>query len=369
MEIMEIDIFDNFFRNKKVLITGGTGFKGSWLITWLLELGAEVHSYSLAPVRQEDNFITSGLDKKINHKVADLLEKKELLNFFQEVKPEIALHLAAQAIVLNSYNSPADTFEVNVMGTVNFLDAVRVTESVKSAVIVTSDKCYQNNEWVWGYRESDAMGGNDPYSASKGCAEIVTHSYIQSFFKNENTCNIASARAGNVIGGGDWSDHRILPDFFRAVNSNQYLPIRNPNATRPWQFVLEPLYGYLLLAKKLYQDGKKYSGGWNFGPIYTNHHTVLEIVSLLAQKLKLPDDFIRVEPNHANFPESAYLQLDISKANQLMKWSPVLSFDQTIDLTLDSYKHSTYADRVNQILSYIRIYKKKNQYVSGTSFS
>jgi CDP-glucose 4,6-dehydratase len=354
---MGVDIFDNFFRKKKILITGGTGFKGSWLITWLLELGAEVHSYSLEPLRKEDNFVTSGLDKKINNKIADVLDKKELSKFFHEVKPDIAFHLAAQPIVLSSYKDPAYTFEVNVMGTVNFLDAVRTTESVKAAVIVTSDKCYQNNEWVWGYRESDAMGGNDPYSASKGCAELVTASYLQSFFKKEQTCHIASARAGNVIGGGDWSDYRIIADFFKAVNSNQSLSIRNPEATRPWQFVLEPLYGYLALARKLFLEGKRFSGGWNFGPLHTNHHTVLDIVSLLAKKLKLPSDFIKIETNQNNPHESSYLKLDISKASQLMDWKPVLNFDQTIDLTLDSYKQATYADRVNQILTYISIYK------------
>jgi len=248
--------FNNVYKNKKVLITGDTGFKGSWLTIWLKELGADVYGYALPPLRDEDNFVKCNLNEKIHHINGDIRDKEHLFKFFDEVKPDIAFHLAAQPLVLESYKNPHYTFETNLMGTVNFFEAVRGTQSVKVAVNITSDKCYQNNEWIWGYRENDAMGGKDPYSASKGASELITQSYLNSFFVKEGTANIASARAGNVIGGGDWADYRIVPDFFKAIEKNDVLKLRYPEATRPWQHVLEPLSGYLNLAMKLFLEGK-----------------------------------------------------------------------------------------------------------------
>lgn len=256
--------YQGIFNNKKVLITGDTGFKGSWLAIWLLELGADVYGYALPPKTRLDNFVVAGLDKKINHQTGDIRNKENLQKYFNEVKPDFAFHLAAQPLVLESYSNPHYTFDTNLMGTVNFFESVRNTDSVKAALNITSDKCYKNNNWVWGYRENDPMGGKDPYSASKGCSELITDSYLNSFFINSE-CNIASVRAGNVIGAGDWADYRIVPDYFRAMQSNKKLVVRNPNATRPWQHVLEPLTGYLLLASKLFTN-KKFCGGWNFGP-------------------------------------------------------------------------------------------------------
>jgi CDP-glucose 4,6-dehydratase len=328
--------FWDVYKGKKVLVTGHTGFKGSWLAIWLTQLGAEVWGYALPPYTQDDNFVTTGLAQKIHHTEGDVRDGANLKALFQEVQPDIAFHLAAQPLVLLSYDDPAGTFEANLMGTVNFFEAVRSTPSVKVAINITSDKCYDNKEWVWGYRESDPMGGKDPYSASKGCSELITASYIHSFFSKEGTCVVASARAGNVIGGGDWARDRIIPDYFRAYKQGEKLFIRNPHATRPWEHVLEPLSGYLNLGAKLFLEGRRYSGGWNFGPEDTSNFSVKELID----KILVLDATGGYEmPENANKPhEATLLKLDISKAVNALKWRPSLTFEETVAFTLDGYK-------------------------------
>lgn len=356
-------LFNSVYEGKRVLVTGDTGFKGSWLAIWLKELGAEVYGYSLPPKTGKDNFVTCNLTEKIKHEDGDIRDKEHLLKYIGKVEPEFAFHLAAQALVIDSYKDPSYTFETNIIGTVNFFEAVRNTKNVKAAVNITSDKCYQNNEWIWGYRENDPMGGKDPYSASKGCSELITQSYLHSFFQKEGTTNIASARAGNVIGGGDWAENRIVPDFFRALQANTSLFLRYPNSTRPWQHVLEPLSGYLLLASELYKGSNKYSGGWNFGPLEKNNFSVKELI----------EEFIKVigkgnyetEKDNELLHEASLLKLDISKAMNLLEWSPVLNFDETVKLTVEGYlveseKKSLYLNRVGQIENYLEIGKKKN---------
>ncbi len=350
-----MDLFNNFYKGKKILITGDTGFKGSWLCIWLTELGAEVYGYALPPRTKDDNFVKSNLEKIIHHQDGDIRDLELLRKTFNQVKPDITFHLAAQALVLPSYNNPVETFHTNVMGTVNFFEAVRSTPSVKVALNVTSDKCYQNNEWVWGYRESDPMGGNDPYSASKGCSELITSSYLKSYFSSGD-CLVASGRAGNVIGGGDWAEHRIIPDVFRAYFSKQDLIIRNPHATRPWQFVLEPVFGYLMLAKTVYEKGRAFTGGWNFGPNAGKDHSVSDVIGHIKKnvpELKYKSDESTNKPH-----EATLLKLDISKSLTYLNWRPLLKFEETIEFTAEGYLSEknnvdVYQSRVNQIKQYI----------------
>lgn len=355
-------MFNDVFKNKKVLITGDTGFKGSWLSIWLKILGAEIYGYSLPPKTQNDNYVIANLASKINHKDGDVRDFEKLLNYFDSVQPDFAFHLAAQPLVIDSYENPKYTFETNVIGTVNFFEAVRSCSSVKVALNITSDKCYQNNEWFWGYREIDAMGGKDPYSASKGASELITQAYLYSFFSKENTANIASARAGNVIGGGDWAEYRIVPDFFRALEKKEPLVLRYPEATRPWQHVLEPLSGYLTLVMNLFLNGKKFSGGWNFGPIGTTNQSVRTLVEKLIEYSGL-GEYEAPEFND-KFYEAALLNLDISKAMHLLNWRPVLDFDETIKITVDGYLlddvNDIYKSRVDQIIFYCNLAKKRN---------
>ncbi|HWA35549.1 MAG TPA: CDP-glucose 4,6-dehydratase [Cyclobacteriaceae bacterium] len=331
-----MDLFNNFFRGKKVFVTGDTGFKGSWLCTWLVELGAEVRGFALAPKTPDDNFVKSQLNKVIRHTDGDVRDRDRLISEVEKFKPEIVLHLAAQSLVLPSYANPAETFETNILGTVNFFEAVRKTDSVRVALNITSDKCYQNNEWVWGYRESDPMGGHDPYSASKGCSELVTQSYQKSFFSS-GQCLVASARAGNVIGGGDWAESRIIPDVFRAYFSGQELLIRNPQATRPWQFVLEPLFGYLKLTQTLHEKGRDYCGGWNFGPAPGKEHSVGEVIDQI--KKGVPELKSRIANEGYKPHEASLLRLDISKALTRLNWRPLLNFEETIQFTIEGYQY------------------------------
>jgi len=334
MENMEIkNLFNGIFKRKKVLITGDTGFKGSWLTIWLLEMGAEVYGYALPPKTEKDNYVVCNLSKKNKHIDGDIRDRENLFDFFKKVQPDITFHLAAQPLVLDSYENPHYTFETNLMGTVNFFEAVRKTDSVKVAINITSDKCYKNNEWVWGYREIDPMGGKDPYSASKSCSELITNSYLESFFKNSH-CNIASARAGNVIGAGDWAVNRIVPDFFRARIKNKKLLIRNPYATRPWQHVLEPLGGYLLLAARLYENNS-FAGGWNFGPQDGMNYNVKTLIEELLNYEKNVD--VEFSKNKKKPHEAGLLKLDISKAMAKLNWEPILNFEETIRLTAKGY--------------------------------
>lgn len=350
-----LDLFSSTYKGKKVLITGDTGFKGSWLCIWLKELGADVYGYALPALTQKDNFVTTGLKNQIKHQDGDIRDLESLSRLFKEVQPDMAFHLAAQPLVIDSYNNPHYNFETNLMGTVNFFEAVRVTSSVKVAINVTTDKCYHNNEWLWGYRENDPMGGDDPYSASKGCSELITHSYTTSFFNKENTCHVASARAGNVIGGGDWAGNRLIPDIIRAYESNQPLTVRNVDSVRPWQFVLEPLYGYLKLGEKLFHQGKVFSGGWNFGPGAFENYSVSDVVNEMKKQIA-----INIEsPKNAEKPhEAGLLKLDITKAVNLLGWKPRLDFEKTIQFTVKGYLEeldkntSLYQSRVEQIKQY-----------------
>lgn len=338
-----------------MLLTGDTGFKGSWLSIWLRELGAEVYGFALPPKTSLDNYVVCRLDDLIHHTDGDIRDIESLTEFFAAVQPEFAFHLAAQSLVLPSYKAPVDTFATNVMGTVHFLEAVRHTPSVRVALNITSDKCYQNNESGQRYAETDPMGGNDPYSASKGCSELVTHAYRHSFF-SEGKCRLASARAGNVIGGGDWAEHRIIPDLFRAHFSGKDLVVRNPEATRPWQFVLEPVFGYLKLAQKLHESGASFEGGWNFGPMPGNHHTVTEVIGEVTRNipaLKWRKDDAAVKPHEAQL-----LNLDIAKAMQRLGWRPLLTFEETIAFTVDGYMSAAkggdvYGQRAAQIKKFI----------------
>ncbi len=349
--------FDNIYKGKTVLVTGDTGFKGSWLSIWLHELGANVIGYSLEPKTSKDNFSICGLNNKITHINGDIRDDQTLSKVFSQYEPEIVFHLAAQALVLDSYKDPFYTFSTNLMGTVNLFEAVRNTDSVKVAINITSDKCYDNRNWVYGYREIDPLGGKDPYSASKGASEIITSSYLHSFFEKDNTANIASVRAGNVIGGGDWADNRIFPDCMRALAKNEPIIVRNPEAVRPWQHVLEPLGGYLSLGSLLYTDGKKYSGGWNFGPISKNMVSVKQLVEETIKQWGCGRYIIDQEKNNNN-KEAGILNLDISKAVNNLKWHPVLDFGQTVKFSIDEYRvddftpEEVFAQRIDHIKKY-----------------
>ena len=350
-----LGLFNGIFKDKKVLVTGDTGFKGSWLSIWLKELGAEVYGYALPAKTEKDNFVKCNLKNIINHKDGDIRNKDSLLKYFQDVRPDVAFHLAAQPLVLESYENPHYTFETNLMGTVNFFEAVRKTDSIKAAINITSDKCYRNNEWIWGYRENEPMGGDDPYSASKGCSELITSAYLKSFFKNDSKCKIASARAGNVIGGGDWAEYRIVPDFFRALEENKELNIRNPHSTRPWQHVLEPLSGYLWLGAKLYEEGERFSGSWNFGPLEATNRSVIELINSMSDILGKGRYMIA---DNKEIHEASLLKLDISKAVKYLEWYPTLNFTETIQFTVSGYIAETdnsevYGSRIKQIENYV----------------
>ena len=325
------------YSGKRVLITGDTGFKGSWLALWLTKLGADVTGLGLPPVTCNDNFIVTGLESRIHHIDGDIRNPDIIIRVIQETQPDFVFHLAAQALVLNSYQDPHYTFTTNILGTLNVLEALRKNPLlVKTAVMVTSDKCYENREWVHGYRESDPLGGKDPYSASKGASEIVISSYIRSFFSDTDTTAVASVRAGNVIGGGDWSKDRIMPDVIRALMKKQPVHIRNPAAIRPWQHVLEPLYGYLLLGDALSKDRKKFSGAWNFGPHPCN---AVSVETLVKEIIRLWGSGSYIVDSSENISaESSILMLDIAKAVQVLGWSPHLTLPESVRFTLDEYR-------------------------------
>ncbi len=325
------------FKGKRVLLTGHTGFKGSWLALILHALGAEVMGYALAPAYAGSHFELLGLDRYIHHVLGDVRDFHALDKAVRQFQPEIVFHLAAQALVRESYADPKSTFDINVGGGVNLLEAVRACDSVRSLVFVTSDKCYENVEWIWGYRENDMMGGRDPYSASKGAAEIVFSSYLRSYFSERPQFGSASARAGNVIGGGDWAADRIVPDCIRALVAGQPVTLRNPSATRPWQHVLEPLSGYLELAARLYEAPHKFEGSWNFGPPVGDARTVLDVANILASQFdggRVVDDGSGRNPHEARL-----LQLNSDKARQLMQWSTRWDFEKTLEATGSWYRN------------------------------
>ena len=334
-------MFGDIYKDRVVLITGHTGFKGSWLSLWLQKLGARVVGYSLEPRTEPSHFKLLNLN--LTSIIGDTRDSKMLRETIRFHKPEIVFHLAAQPLVRYSYKNPIETFEVNIMGTINVLEGCRYCESVKAIVNVTSDKCYENKEWFWGYRENDHLGGFDPYSASKCCSEMVGNSYRNSFFSDphsfsasDHTIHLASARAGNVIGGGDWAEDRIIPDVMRAASKNQTALIRNPDSTRPWQHVLEPLSGYLMLGQKLLEERKECAEAWNFGPADESSVNVEAVVSQMGMEWNhIKYDIKR----YADDPhEAGLLRLDCSKAHTRLGWKPVWHLKKTLHQTVMWYK-------------------------------
>ena len=329
-------MFDDFYKGKKVLVTGHTGFKGSWLSTWLINLGAEVIGYSL-DIPSEPSLFD---DIKIAEKITDIRGDVRDLNNFRKAlnyhNPEVIFHLAAQPIVRSSYDDPVETFTTNAIGSLNILEAVRNSESVKSLVMITSDKAYRNVEWIWGYKENDQLGGEDPYSSSKGCAELIFYSYTNSFFKdNEIPIKLSTARAGNVIGGGDWAKDRIVPDIVRSFSKNEILSIRAPNATRPWQHVLEPLSGYLTLAQMQIRKDEINHESFNFGPRQDVNQNVLRLVEEFSKYWD--SGSWKVHEDNAK-PEAGLLKLNCDKAQAMLEWKAILSFEETIKFTGEWYK-------------------------------
>ncbi|MDO4310295.1 MAG: CDP-glucose 4,6-dehydratase [Prevotella sp.] len=338
---MLTDIFEGFFAGKRVLVTGHTGFKGSWLSIWLHELGARVTGVGLDPFSERDNYVLSGIGNRIEADIrADIRDGARMKAIFAEHRPEIVFHLAAQPLVRLSYDIPVETYETNVMGTINVMEAIRATDSVKVGVMITTDKCYENREQIWGYREDEPMGGYDPYSSSKGAAEIAISSWRRSFFNPAQYARhgkaIASVRAGNVVGGGDWAKDRIIPDCIRAIEEGRPIGIRSPKAVRPWQHVLEPLSGYMLLAGKMWQEPTAFCEGWNFGPRAESITPVWEVAEKLVRcygRGELRDLSDPDAPHEANL-----LMLDISKAKFRLGWEPRMDIDGCIRLTTDWYR-------------------------------
>ncbi|MDD3322933.1 MAG: CDP-glucose 4,6-dehydratase [Paludibacter sp.] len=373
----------DFYKGKRVLITGHTGFKGSWLAIWLHELGAEVIGLALEPFSERDNFVLSGIGKKIKADLrGDIRDGQLVKDVFAKYQPEIVFHLAAQPLVRLSYDIPVETYEVNVMGSIHVMEAIRVTNSVKVAVMITTDKCYENREQIWGYRENEAMGGYDPYSSSKGAAEIAIASWRRSFFNPEqygkHGKSIASVRAGNVIGGGDWALDRIIPDCIKALEAGKPIEIRSPKAIRPWQHVLEPLSGYMLLAQKMWNEPTKYCEAWNFGPRTESIATVWDVAEKVVENYfqepraknqeprlsetnhlsPITNRYLNDLSNPNDLHEAKLLMLDISKAKFKLDWEPRLNIDQTVELTVDWYKRYKTESVYNLCLEHIQSYSE-----------
>jgi CDP-glucose 4,6-dehydratase len=329
-----------FWRGKRVFMTGHTGFKGSWLSLWLQRLGAQVTGYALPPPTNPSLFQLAGVASGMTSLVGDVRDFDRVKSAIAEHRPEIVLHLAAQSVVRASYDDPRETYETNVMGTVNVLEAIRHTPNVRSVVNVTTDKCYENREWVWGYREDEPMGGHDPYSNSKGCSELVTSAFRSSFFPAERYAQhgvgLASARAGNVVGGGDWTKDQLVPDVIRAFSASEPVCLRSPEATRPWQFVLEPLSGYLTLAERLFVDGVALAGGWNFGPVDEDAKPVRWLVDQLSSRWG-GDARWQIDPGHHPH-EANFLKLDSSKARALLAWQPRLRLTEALEWVVEWYR-------------------------------
>jgi CDP-glucose 4,6-dehydratase len=328
---------EDFYLKKRVFVTGHTGFKGSWLCLWLHRLGASVTGYALKPPTDPSLFDLCCIKDLIASVIADVRDFDTLQRAMNKAKPDIVIHLAAQPLVRDSYENPVRTYATNVMGTVHVFEAVRNCSSVRAVINVTTDKCYENREWAWGYRENDSLGGHDPYSSSKACSELVTASYRSSFFEATANCRptvaLASARSGNVIGGGDWGKDRLIPDCLRSLASGRRIGIRNPQAIRPWQHVLEPLGGYLLLAEKLYTEGAPFAEAWNFGPMEEDAKSVEYLVQRLCEKWvgSVGYNVKRGEDVH----EASYLKLDCSKTRSQLGWRPRWRLETAIDKTLE----------------------------------
>ncbi len=355
MESMVID--REFWRNRNVFLTGHTGFKGGWLSLWLQQLEAKVTGYALEPSTSPALYNLADVGKSMTSCFGDIRNFDLLKQSMWDAKPEVVIHFAAQPLVRPSYKDPIDTFSANIMGTVHLLEAARLTPSVKAVLNITSDKCYENQEWSWGYRENDRMGGHDPYSCSKGCAELVASSYRKSFFQ-EKQIGLASARAGNVIGGGDWSADRIVPDAVQAFAAEKKLVLRNPMATRPWQHVLEPLAGYLLLSQCLYQHPQQFSQGWNFGPHQEDACQVSTLVEMIAEQWGQGAGWEQDKETHPH--EAGYLKLDCSKATAELKWKPLWRLDRAVAETIDWYQNAFSAkDMCAYTLQQIATYQRE----------
>ena len=341
----------NFYKNKKVLVTGATGFKGAWLCYWLNILGAKVYGVGYNPNKNKNLFYSLKLDKKIKLKLLDIRDKNKINKFIILSKPQIIFHLAAQPLILESYKKPYLTYTVNSIGTLNILESVRKVKSVRSLICITSDKCYESNYSTRGFKEGDRLGGKDPYSGSKATAEIMINSYQESFYKSKK-CGLASARAGNVIGGGDWSENRLIPDIINSIIKEKTIKVRNPNFNRPWQHVLEPLYGYLLLGEKLFKNPKTYSGAWNFG---TKKNTVTNVLEIVKGKISFK--------KNQKYYEQTNLQLNIKKAMTILKWQPKYSIMKSVKVTAEWYKkvliekYSVEKITEKQIKDYLNEYK------------
>ncbi len=355
-------MFSNNYKGKNVLVTGDTGFKGSWLSIWLKLLGANVYGYANNVPTEPSNFESCKLDKLIKHKKGDINDIKSLTKLLKSVKPDVIFHLAAQALVSESFQYPLNTFETNTFGSIKMLESVRQSKIKTSIVMITSDKVYENMEWEWGYREQDRLGGSDPYSASKSMAEIAIQSYIKSFL-DKNLVKVATARAGNVIGGGDWANNRIVPDIIRAWSNKKKVMIRNPYSTRPWQHVLEPLSGYLLLGSKL-QRNKFHAESFNFGPNTSTHYSVNDLLISMSNELKNMNWVVK---KNINISESKLLQLNCDKSSFLMNWRPTLEFSEVVEFTTDWYKEyylkmtkNMFQFSLRQIIKYSEIAKNRN---------
>ncbi|WP_024304067.1 CDP-glucose 4,6-dehydratase [Pseudogulbenkiania sp. MAI-1] len=354
-----------FWQGKRVFLTGHTGFKGSWLSLWLQHMGAEVTGYALAPNTTPSLFEEASVADSMHSILGDVRDLAALTQAMQNSRPDIVIHMAAQPLVRYSYANPVETYSTNVMGVVHLLEAVRATSSVRAVVNVTSDKCYENREWVWGYRENEAMGGYDPYSNSKGCAELVTSAYRNSFFNPADYARhgvaLASARAGNVIGGGDWAGDRLIPDIMRAIEAGEAVTIRSPHAIRPWQHVLEPISGYLTLAEKLYTEGPAYAEGWNFGPQESDAKPVEWIVKTLTQEWGDGARYV-IDTAAANLHEAHYLKLDCAKAHTHLGWQPRWSLATTLKHICSWHQaHRSGQDMQQVTLQQIDAYQGTNQ--------
>jgi CDP-glucose 4,6-dehydratase len=356
MEVLGVSLFANIYRNKRVLITGHTGFKGSWLSLWLTKLGAQVTGVALPPEVKPNHWDLLNLGIE-DHRI-DIRNFDAIKRVMNEVQPEIVFHLAAQPLVRRSYRDPLETWSTNVMGTANVLEACRHQSSVRAIVAVTTDKCYENKEWPWGYRENDSLGGHDSYSASKACSELVSASYRNTFFNDADAPLLATARAGNVVGGGDWSEDRLIPDLVRSIQLQECLEIRSPSATRPWQHVLESLSGYLVLGQNLLAGKKEFAEAWNFGPEPEGNKTVDEVLNKL--QVYLPELVWKIssinQPHEANL-----LYLDSSKARRNLQWQPVWNINDTLLRTADWYRAWLEADNIisdQQLIDYVNLAKK-----------
>lgn len=354
-------INSSFWDNRRVFLTGHTGFKGSWLSLWLHHLGAQVTGYALEPPTNPSLYRLANIDALVDSNIADIRDRTKLVTITERAKPEIVIHMAAQPLVRDSYKLPVETYEINVLGTVNLLEAVRATDSIRAVVNVTTDKCYENREWFWGYRENEALGGYDPYSSSKACSELVTAAYRNSYFPpaahHKHGISIATARAGNVIGGGDWATDRLIPDCIRAVLAEKPVMIRNRHAVRPWQHVLEPLSGYLQLAQKLFEEGASFSEAWNFGPDDRDAKPVEWLVKRFCDAWGERASFEIDGSTHPH--EAGTLTLDCSKAKARLGWRPCWDLGKTMDSIVEWTK--AYRDKkdlqqlcLNQIDEYSR---------------